>query len=492
MIREFARRPISTVVLLVALLLPQVARGDYEQVTLTDFADILSGPGEDFQVIQDGSEGDSFPVLQKKKGWVKVRLTSGVGWITEEKVEFSTVEGEDLPGGEAEAGEGGEGEAAAKEEEQEQPAGEERIEAIVKTRTAKLFAEATTKSTVVTKVKKGVRIEVIHRSDDSKWYKVRHDGPQAWVRASSVRLAGYEEGQEPEVPTLAELEARRAALAKPAAPDPLGPALRAWAGVGEARLNQQWDTNASGTYPFPTYRPPYDYDLGTPGPAFLGGVGYWFNRYVGAEASGRLVWAHKGLEINDPDYTNETTRLTMASYLIDGSAMGRFPFLDNGAYVSGRIGYRFFKLSWDQAQPDPAAIAGGTSPLFWSVVYHGPLVGLGVHFPFADWIGVDLDLKGLPFAFAANDLEGGTADTPSGNLDGAWGMGGELGLYFVVYQGPPSLTVEVRGFFDYAKSNYVVPAGAEVPRASSPYLPYTTGVSTEQSLGGSATMSVRF
>ncbi|MBM4319882.1 MAG: hypothetical protein FJ125_07960, partial [Deltaproteobacteria bacterium] len=169
----------AALVLLGAPWLP-MARADYRQATLKDFADIYSGPGEDYYVVEDGEEGNSFPVLQEKGEWVKIRLSTGTGWVEASKVEITTVEGEELPPA---AGERAEEGAAT---EQGAPGGG--IEAVVKVKTAKLLSEPSSSAIVVKKLPKGSRVEVVERSRDGKWYKVRYDGPIAWLLASSVRL----------------------------------------------------------------------------------------------------------------------------------------------------------------------------------------------------------------------------------------------------------------------------------------------------------------
>lgn len=473
--------------MLLSLFQPPVASADYRQATLVEFADIYSGPGEDYYVVEDGEEGDSFPVLEEKKGWVKLRLSTGTGWVEKSKVEMSSVEGEDSAPAAGE--DDGDGEARA-----DGAAKARSIEGVIKKKTAKLFSEPTTTSIVVKKLRKGTNVEVVERSEDGKWYKVRHDGPMAWVRAGSVRLVGLEKGADPvEIPTAGDEHFRvmgKDEMAQASAE--LGTELRLWAGVGEARLRQRWDANATGSYRFPNYKPPFKYDLSTPGPAVSLGAAFWFMPNWGVQATSRLVLAHKGIEVNDKDYTAEPVRLTITSTSADLAGQVRYPFFRPGAFFVGRLGYRYYKFAWDRAQPDPAEIKGANSPLFWTTIYHGPLLGLGLRYPFTSWLGIEGNADVVPYGFARNDVVGGTADTPSGDLSGAWGFTTEVSFWVQVFHGPPVITAEIKGFYDFYKSSYTVPEGAEVPRALPPYLAYSEATSDEQAGGAAVALSVRF
>ncbi|MBM4320956.1 MAG: hypothetical protein FJ125_13640 [Deltaproteobacteria bacterium] len=272
----------------------------------------------------------------------------------------------------------------------------------------------------------------------------------------------------------------------------LGHELRLWAGVGVARLRQRWDTNATGGYRFESYKPPFEYDNSTPGPALNLGAACWFSPNWGAQASSRLVVAYKGLEFSDPAYTSDPVRLTLATYSLDLAGQLRFPFLRPGAFFHGRFGYRYFQLDWDQAQPDPQEIKGAQSPLYWSTIYQGPFLGLGMRYPFAGWIGVEGSADVVPYAFARNTVVGGTTQTPSGDVTRAWGFTGEVQVWLLISQGPPTISAEVRFFYDYYWSHFVVPEGADAPRASAPYRAYSDATGDEQAGGCAVAMSIRF
>ncbi len=472
---------------LVFLVVPTVSHAEYRQATIEDFADIYSGPGEDFYVVEDGEEGDSFPIIGEKGDWYKVKLPSGVGWIAKEAVSVTTVEGEL----EVETAPGSEEAEASDEEEVEQES--KGIEAVVKRRKIKLYSRPTTRSKVVKKLRKGTRIEVVERSKKGRWFKIRYDGPPAWVRAKDVRLVGLERDEVldtiPEEGTgfklMSDRELEEASQA-------LGTGFAVWAGIGEARLKQEYVSHTtSKAYKYSNYKPPARYTIATPAPAFVGGGEFWFTPNFGVEADATLVWAQKGLSIADHDYTAKEISLTMASYSFELAALARYPFLRPKAFFYGRLGYRFFELDVDQANPDPKEIGGAVSPIFWAMIYQGPVLGAGLRFPFKPWIGIGAKFDWIPVALAKNGFQGGTADTPSGDVDSASGLSGRATIWVVAVENP-KIEFRVNGFFDYFSATFTVPDGKDVPRAQPPFLPYDTADTTEQAVGANVSVAASF
>ena len=474
-------------ILLFGTLLCREAAGDYRQATIKDFADIHSGPGEDYYIVEDGEQGDSFLVLDEQGEWVKLRLTTGTGWVLRSKVDISIVEGEELEGGE-DAASGDTGDESGR---QGGP-----VEAQVSRKRAKLYAEPDTGSVVVKKLSKRTPLEVVGRSKDGRWYKVRHDGPKAWVRAKDVRLIGLESTEVAEATVLhdreyfrimSDREIRKASLALGAG------GLTLWVGMGEARVRQRFEARpTTRTYKYENYRPPPKYEIATPGPAFVLGGRYWFHVNLGLELSGRVVWANKGIEVRDPAYTRREEKLTLASYSFDLAGQLRYPFLREGAFFMGRLGYKYFQLGVDQARPPPEEIGGATSPLFWSMIYQGPLLGAGMRFPLASWVGVQIFGDLLPYAFARNSVTGGDAQTPSGDVDHAWGLTGRVALWFLVHRGAFDIDLEARGFYEYFAYSLSVDPDKNVPRARPPYLSYESASGSELAVGGALSLSLCF
>jgi len=474
-------------VLLGATLLTSPAHAEPRQARLTDFADIFSGPGEDFYVVQDGEEGETYPVVRVKGEWVEVQLEGETGWVSRSRVELEGGAGGD-PDGEAEEPDG--------EDEEGDAGGSGGTRAVVKGRRAKLYAKPDTSAIVVAKLSKGATLEVLQRSEDGRWYKARYDGPPAWVRARDIRLVGLEQGAprpgggpsgDEHFRMMDDRELRQASLA-------LGSGILVLrAGVGEGRVRQSFTAeDPQGTYAYDAYQPPMSYDISTPGPAFSFGAAYWFTPNFGVETSAVLVWAHKGISVNDEAYTDGEARLTLATYTADGAAVMRYPFLREGAYFYGRAGYKVFQFDVDQANPDPATLGGAVSPLFWSMVYHGPELGFGVRFPITEWFGVEPRGDVVPFAFARNGFEGGGGDTPSGNVGHAWGLSLGAALWFLVMRAPVQLDIELRGFYDHFFCSFNAPDGVDVPRAQPPYLSYEEASTDEQSVGATASLALRF
>lgn len=456
------------------------------QARLKEFADVYAEADEDSYVVQDGEEGEVYPIVRVKGDWVEVQLEGETGWIERGRVEMDASGDGDESAGDA----GGDG------EEDGEAAGAGAIRAVVKPRRAKLYATPDTDAVVVTKLARGTSIEVLERSEDGRWYKARYDGPPAWVRARDVRLVGLEQGDpvpgeqssgDEHFRVMDDRELRQASVALGAG------VLLLRAGVGEGRVRQSFTAHdPQGAYAYDNYQPPMSYDISTPGPAFSFGAAYWATGNFGVDVNAVLVWAHKGISVNDPSYTDGEARLTLATYTGDVGAIARYPFLREGAYFFGRVGYKLFQFDVDQANPDPATLNGAVSPLFWSMVYHGPELGGGMRFPVTEWFGVEPRLDVVPFAFARNGFEGGGGDTPSGNVGHAWGLSVNAALWFLVLRAPIQLDIELRGFYDHFFCSFNAPDGVDVPRANPPYLRYAEANTDEQSVGATASLALRF
>ena len=468
---------------------PRVVKAEGREVAVLEKTGVHSGPGVDFFKIQNASRGEVFDLVEERKGWVKVTLPDDTaGWLTKEAVEVTTVDGE--------------------EEITRDDSGI--IEAEVSAKRATLYAGPRDTFVVVKRVRRGTKLQVIGRDKAGDWLKVRLDGPPSWVRAGEIEMSApisrvVEASQtrdsrrsDPDTLDLSgsfDTGGRGGdddmafpdgfdTLERTATPD-LATGLITKAGVGFATLSHQLKTDAGDAY-----------NYSVQAFAFDGEVTYWAKPHLGGRFRLHLDWAPKRLKADRKTFKidpvdappAEPIALTASVFAVDGVAVARTQVLQVGAWVEGRVGWRYWSYNVDLIQTNPDVEDPDKlvpHPAFNPVTFTGPVLGGGFEFPFSTWVGLHGGVDVIPFALVSDPFESGGLDTRSGDVDGTYGLAARGGFWLTPFESADyNLDINVLFHWERFFTDYVAPKNKPAPRSAHRFVDDYTSAQSEEGVFG--------